>query len=151
MSKRRRAGAGRRIAEQRFWDGGSGTGGPPARPTTPAPVSDAQVPAGASPDDASPDDASPDDASPDELGADGPGAGGGHDAGGHDLAPTPVEPIRPTTDPAAVVRSLGAPPFSMDASVAERHLTAVYEEAVRAATALAAANGLLAKADDAEG
>jgi hypothetical protein len=32
----------------------------------------------------------------------------------------------------------------MDASVVEHHLTAVYEEAVRAATALAAANGLLA-------
>ncbi len=60
----------------------------------------------------------------------------------------PVELIRPTTDPAAVVRSLGPPPFAIDASVAERHLTAVYEEAVRAATALAAANGLLAPQDD---
>jgi hypothetical protein len=32
----------------------------------------------------------------------------------------------------------------------ERHLTAVYEEAVRAATALAAANGLLAADNEAE-
>ncbi|HWE57515.1 MAG TPA: hypothetical protein VG435_18565 [Acidimicrobiales bacterium] len=52
--------------------------------------------------------------------------------------------IRPTPDPGVVVRSLGAPPLAIDASVASRHLTAVYEEAVRAATALAAANGLLA-------
>jgi hypothetical protein len=61
---------------------------------------------------------------------------------------TPVQRVRPTTDPAAVVRSLGAPPFAIDASVAERHLTAVYEEAVKAATALAAANGLLAPDED---
>jgi hypothetical protein len=59
-----------------------------------------------------------------------------------------VQRIRPTSDPAAVVRSLGAPPFAIDAAVAERHLTAVYEEAVRAATALAAANGLLAADED---
>lgn len=52
--------------------------------------------------------------------------------------------IRPTPDPAAVVRSLGVTPLALDQSVAERHLTAVYEEAVRTAAALAAANGLLA-------
>jgi hypothetical protein len=62
-------------------------------------------------------------------------------------APEP-EAIVPTPDPAAVVRSLGAPPLAVDATVAERHLTAVYEEAVRAATALAAANGLLAPPAD---
>ena len=56
--------------------------------------------------------------------------------------------IRPTGDPAAVVRSLGAPPLPLDPSLVERHLTAVYEEAVRAATALAAANGLLAEDED---
>jgi len=56
--------------------------------------------------------------------------------------------IRPTPDPGAVVRSLGAPPLAVDPVVAERHLTAVYEEAVRAATALAAANGLLAPPDE---
>lgn len=60
--------------------------------------------------------------------------------------PEPVA-IAPTPDPAAVIRSLGAPPLAVDASMAERHLTAVYEEAVRAATALAAANGLLAPRD----
>jgi hypothetical protein len=56
--------------------------------------------------------------------------------------------IRPTGDPAAVVRSLGAPPLPLDPSLVERHLAAVYEEAVRAATALAAANGLLAEDED---
>jgi hypothetical protein len=61
----------------------------------------------------------------------------------------PVTPVRPTADPAAMVRSLGSPPLAVDSSVVDRHLTAVYEEAVRAATALAAANGLLAdEADD---
>jgi hypothetical protein len=58
--------------------------------------------------------------------------------------------IRPTPDPGALVRSLGPPPLAVDPAVAERHLTAVYEEAVRAATALAAANGLLAP-EDADG
>jgi len=56
--------------------------------------------------------------------------------------------IRPTPDPAALVRSLGPAPLALDPAVVERHLTAVYEEAVRAATALAAANGLLAEDED---
>jgi hypothetical protein len=56
--------------------------------------------------------------------------------------------IQPTGDPAAVVRSLGAPPLPLDPALVERHLTAVYEEAVRAATALAAANGLLTEDED---
>ena len=51
--------------------------------------------------------------------------------------------IRPTPDPGAVARSLGNPPLAVGAATARRHLDAVYEEAVRAATALAAANGLL--------
>ena len=51
--------------------------------------------------------------------------------------------VRPTPEPGALVRSLGVPPLAVDVAVAERHLTAVYEEAVRAATALAAANGML--------
>jgi hypothetical protein len=50
--------------------------------------------------------------------------------------------IRPTTDPAALPRSLGEPPLTPD-TAALHHLAVVYEEAVRAATALAAANGLL--------
>lgn len=56
--------------------------------------------------------------------------------------PNPAESIRPTPDPAAVPRSLGDPPLTPD-TAAEHHLAVVYEEAVRTATALAAANGLL--------
>lgn len=48
--------------------------------------------------------------------------------------------IRPTPDPAGLVKSLGNPPLS---PAATHQLAVVYEEAVRAATALAAANGLL--------
>jgi hypothetical protein len=90
MSKRRRPGASRRVAEQRFW-------------------------------------------------------------GSAPTSPLPVRSIRPAHDPGAVVRSLGPPPLAVDPAVAERHLTAVYEEAVRAATALAAANGLLAEEEEGEG
>jgi hypothetical protein len=68
---------------------------------------------------------------------------------GQPSAPQPTL-IRPTSDPAALVRSLGPAPLSLDPTQVERHLTAVYEEAVRAATALAAANGLL-EIDDAGG
>ena len=65
---------------------------------------------------------------------------------GPDDPPAPApRPIDPTPDPGAVVRSLGAPPLAVEPAAAERHLTAVYEEAVRAATALAAVNGLLAE------
>ena len=56
--------------------------------------------------------------------------------------------IRPTPEPGAIVRSLGPPPLALDAAVTERHLVAVYEEAVRWATALAAANGLLDSSTD---
>jgi hypothetical protein len=62
---------------------------------------------------------------------------------GEPRATTP-EPIVPTRDPAAVPRSLGDPPLSPD-TAAQHHLAVVYEEAVRTATALAAANGLLAE------
>ena len=66
---------------------------------------------------------------------------------GYEPAPASTS-IRPTPDPGVLVRSLGAPPLAMDSNAALRHLTAVYEEAVRAGTALAAANGLLAEAGD---
>lgn len=71
---------------------------------------------------------------------------GGSGGAGEAATPAPAESeivIRPTPDPGALVRSLGAPPLAVDGGTAERHLTAVYEEAVRTATALAAANGLL--------
>jgi hypothetical protein len=51
--------------------------------------------------------------------------------------------VRPTIDPGAVVRSLGDPPLGPNPATTAVQLTAIYEEAVRAATALAAANGLL--------
>jgi hypothetical protein len=57
------------------------------------------------------------------------------------------EPIRPTPDPAALPRSLGDPPLGTNAAASQHHLAAVYQEAVRAATALVAANGLLAGDD----
>jgi len=57
--------------------------------------------------------------------------------------PAPAELIRPTVDPAALPRSLGDPPLTPEAA-AQQALAVVYEEAVRAATALAAVNGLLA-------
>jgi hypothetical protein len=57
---------------------------------------------------------------------------------------TTPTPIVPTRDPAAVPRSLGDPPLSPD-TAAQHHLAVVYEETVRTATALAAANGLLAE------
>lgn len=65
---------------------------------------------------------------------------------GYEPAPA-GESIQPTPDPGVLVRSLGSPPLAIDANTALGHLSAVYEEAVRAATALAAANGLLAASD----
>ncbi|MGH9121121.1 MAG: hypothetical protein ACRDYC_04120 [Acidimicrobiales bacterium] len=59
-------------------------------------------------------------------------------------APVPQPPrVRPSQDPGALVRSLGAPPLIPDANASQRILTEVYEAAVRAATAMAAASGLL--------
>ncbi len=60
---------------------------------------------------------------------------------------SPPAGIRPTSAPDAVVRSLGTPPLAHNDYDTRRHLRAVCEEAVRAATALAAANGLLISND----
>ncbi|HVE45481.1 MAG TPA: hypothetical protein VNA57_01870 [Acidimicrobiales bacterium] len=65
--------------------------------------------------------------------------------GKNNPAPVAVQPIRPTRDADAVPRSLGDPPMAPSPAAAQRHLAVVYEEAVRTATALAAANGLLDK------
>ncbi|MGH9076589.1 MAG: hypothetical protein ACRDY0_03920 [Acidimicrobiales bacterium] len=62
-----------------------------------------------------------------------------------------TEPIRATTDPSAVPRSLGDPPLPARPGMAGAHLVAAYEEAVRAAKALAAVNGLLAPEGDGAG
>jgi hypothetical protein len=83
------------------------------------------------------------------------GGGGGGNAGASPAvafwsapgeAGGPAEPIHPTSDPAALPRSLGDPPLTPEAA-AQQALAVVYEEAVRAATALAAVNGLLAGVD----
>lgn len=62
---------------------------------------------------------------------------------GEGYEPVTVPAIRPGADPAAVARSLGDPPLAIDAATASHSLAVVYEEAVRAAIALAAAGGLL--------
>jgi hypothetical protein len=62
-------------------------------------------------------------------------------------APAAAEKIRPATDPAALPRSLGDPPLGPNPAAAARHLAVIYEEAVRAGTALAAASGLVADED----
>ena len=56
--------------------------------------------------------------------------------------------VRITTDPAAVVRSLGRPPLSGHHNVAEHYFTAVYDRAVTLASALAAAGDMLEPEDD---
>ncbi|HVW31283.1 MAG TPA: hypothetical protein VHL53_01980 [Acidimicrobiia bacterium] len=77
------------------------------------------------------------------------GSSGRRRSGGADFwgrpsdGPPSDRKVRPTVDPGAVVRSLGDPPLGPNPATAAHHLTAIYEEAVRAATALAAANGIL--------
>jgi hypothetical protein len=58
------------------------------------------------------------------------------------MLPDP-EPIRPSNDPTAVLRSLGDPPLPGQGAVAEHYLAAVVERAAVLATALAASAGLL--------
>lgn len=63
--------------------------------------------------------------------------------GGHagELPEPPV--VRPSADPAAIVRSLGTPPLVGQQHVADQYFSAVYERAVMLATALATAGDLL--------
>jgi hypothetical protein len=58
------------------------------------------------------------------------------------------EPITPADDPTAVLRSLGDPPLPGQGAVAGHYMAAVVERAAGLATALAAANGLLADRSD---
>lgn len=57
--------------------------------------------------------------------------------------PEPTQDVRITDDPAAVARSLGAPPLPGHEKIAEHYFTVVYERAVQTAGALAAAGGLI--------
>lgn len=61
--------------------------------------------------------------------------------------PEPTSDIRITTDPAAVVRSLGRPPLPGQEHVSEAYFTAVYGRAVGLASALAAAGELIEPED----
>ena len=58
------------------------------------------------------------------------------------------EPITPSRDPTALLRSLGDVPLQGQGAAAEHHLAAVVERAAGLATALAAAAGLLAERAD---
>ena len=58
------------------------------------------------------------------------------------------EPIRPSDDPTALVRSLGAAPLPGRETVAEHYFAAVYEKAASLAIALASASDLLDDEDD---
>lgn len=57
--------------------------------------------------------------------------------------PAPTRDVRITDEPAAVARSLGAPPLPGHENIAEHYFTVVYERAVQTAGALAAAGGLI--------
>ncbi len=59
-----------------------------------------------------------------------------------------AQQVTPTSDPGALIRSLGPSPLAVDEKESTVHLTAVYGEAVRTATALVAASGLLVEPDD---
>ena len=56
----------------------------------------------------------------------------------------PIAPfIRPTSDPTALLRSLGPIPLTVQEKLAAAQLHAVYEKATMIATAVAAAAGLV--------
>ena len=55
--------------------------------------------------------------------------------------------VRITSDPTAVVRSLGAPPLPGHETIAEAYFVAVYGRALTTAGALAAAGGLIDPAE----
>ncbi len=80
-----------------------------------------------------------------------PGSGGATSAGFwgqfDDRAPA-ADKVRMPADPTALLRSLGDPPLGSNPAAAQHHLAVVYDEAVRAAIALAAANGLLELPED---
>jgi hypothetical protein len=72
--------------------------------------------------------------------SDDPQTGGQGESG---VPGVPDGPVRLPADPTALLRSLGEPPLGPNTAAAQHHLAVVYDEAVRAAIALAAANGLL--------
>jgi hypothetical protein len=63
------------------------------------------------------------------------------------LAQVPDEKATITTNPSAVVQSLGRPPLSGQQNAAEHYFVAVYDRAVNLAAALAAAGNLIEPED----
>lgn len=63
--------------------------------------------------------------------------------GDKDALPDPTSDIRITTDPTAVVRSLGRPPLPGQEQASDAYFAAVYGRAVGLASALAAAGDLI--------
>ena len=61
--------------------------------------------------------------------------------------PGPPDPIKPASDPAALIESLGSPPLRGHSATAEHYLRAVVERAALVATALAASADLLAESE----
>ncbi|MDQ3738326.1 MAG: hypothetical protein M3337_04070 [Actinomycetota bacterium] len=67
----------------------------------------------------------------------------------HTVEPLPEpEDIEPTSDPVAMIRTLGDPPLARHSDPAAHHIAAVVERAAALATALAASADLLAEPDD---
>jgi hypothetical protein len=62
---------------------------------------------------------------------------------GREGAIDPAEPILPSEDPTAMIRSLGPPPLGVLAGPGEHYLGAAYDKAAGVAVALAAAGDLL--------
>ena len=61
-----------------------------------------------------------------------------------------VEEVTVSTDPSAVVRSLGRPPFPGHEAVSEYYLRAVYDNTAKLAEVLATAGDLLSEPSEAE-
>lgn len=61
--------------------------------------------------------------------------------------PPPADPVLPTEDPGAILRSLGTPPLTGQASVADQYLELATRKAAATATALAKAADLLVDAE----
>jgi hypothetical protein len=77
----------------------------------------------------------------------------GSGSGGRGLwSPAPKlpdpEPIRPASNPTALIESLGPPPLLVHSTAAEHHIAAVVERAVALSTALATSAGVLAAHED---
>jgi hypothetical protein len=64
--------------------------------------------------------------------------------------PEPRTDVRISDDPAAVPRSLGAPPLPGHEAIVEHYFAAVYDRAVTLAGAVATAGGLISPAELAE-